>query len=67
MQTVTTIGLNIAKSALQVHAIHAEANEVVRRQLKRRCAVTFFQKLPPYLVGIEPERRRIIARENSRR
>jgi transposase len=53
MQTVTTIGLDIAKSVFQVHGIDAEGNVVFRRQLKRRYVVAFFQKLPPCLVGIE--------------
>src|SRR5581483_10783229 len=53
MQTVTTIGLDIAKSVFQVHGIDAEGNVLIRRQLKRRYVLAFFQKLPPCLVGIE--------------
>jgi Transposase len=53
MQTVTTIGLDIAKSVFQVHGIDAEGNVVFRRQLKRRYVVAFFQKLPSCLVGVE--------------
>ena len=53
MQTITTIGLDIAKSVFQVHGIDAEGEVVLRRQLKRRYVVAFFQKLPPCLVGIE--------------
>jgi transposase len=53
MQTITTIGLDIAKSVFQVHGIDAEANVILRRQLKRRYVLAFFQKLPPCLVGIE--------------
>src|SRR5258708_4811106 len=53
MQTITTIGLDIAKSVFQVHGIDRDGNVVVRRQLKRRYVVAFFQKLPPCLVGIE--------------
>ncbi len=53
MQTVTTIGLDIAKSVFQVHGVDTEGNVVIRRQLKRRYVMTFFQKLPPCLVGIE--------------
>jgi len=36
MQTVTTIGLDIAKSVFQVHGIDAGGQVVIRRQLKRR-------------------------------
>ena len=53
MQTVTTIGLDIAKSVFQVHGIDAEGKVILRRQLKRRYVMAFFQKLPPCLVGIE--------------
>lgn len=53
MQTITTIGLDIAKSVFQVHGIDAAGQVVVRRQLKRRYVLTFFQKLAPCLVGIE--------------
>jgi transposase len=53
MQSITTIGLDIAKSAFQVHGIDAEGNVVLRRQLKRRYVLAFFEKLPPCLVGIE--------------
>jgi transposase len=53
MHTITTIGLDIAKSVFQVHGIDAEGNVVLRRQLKRRYMLAFFQKLPPCLVGIE--------------
>jgi transposase len=53
MQTVTTIGLDIAKSVFQVHGVDAAGQVVVRRQLKRRYVLRFFQKLPACLVGIE--------------
>jgi transposase len=53
MQTVTTIGLDIAKSVFQVHGVDADGNVVIRRQLKRRYVLAFFQKLSPCLVSIE--------------
>ena len=53
MQTVTTIGLDIAKSVFQVHGVDAEGEVVIRRQLKRRYVLAFFEKLQPCLVGIE--------------
>lgn len=53
MQTITTIGLDIAKAVFQVHGVDAAGQVVIRRQLKRRAVLTFFQKLPPCLVGIE--------------
>jgi transposase len=53
MQTVTTIGLDIAKSVFQVHGVDAGGQVVIRRKLKRRHVQAFFQKLQPCLVGIE--------------
>ena len=53
MQTITTIGLDIAKSVFQVHGVDNDGKVVIRRQLKRRYVLAFFQKLPPCLVGIE--------------
>jgi len=53
MQTVTTIGLDIAKSVFQVHGIDAEGKVLIRRKLKRRYLLAFFEKLQPCLVGIE--------------
>lgn len=53
MQTITTIGLDIAKSVFQVHGVDAQGQVAIRRQLKRRYVLAFFQKLPSCLVGIE--------------
>ncbi len=35
MQTITTIGLDIAKSVFQVHGTDAEDRVIIRRQSKR--------------------------------
>jgi transposase len=53
MQSISTIGLDIAKSVFQVHGVDAAGQVVVRRQLRRGRVLAFFQKLPPCLVGIE--------------
>ena len=53
MQTIVTIGLDIAKSVFQVHGVDAVGDVVIRRQLKRRSVLAFFEKLSPCLVGIE--------------
>jgi transposase len=53
MQTITTIGLDIAKSVFQVHGVDAQGEVIIRRQLKRRYVLAFFQKFPPCLIGIE--------------
>src|ERR1700733_5601919 len=53
MEAITKIGLDIAKSVFQVHGVDAKGNVALRRQIKRRYVLTFFEKLPPCLVGIE--------------
>ena len=53
MQAVMTVGLDIAKSVFQIHGVDAAGNVIVRRQLKRRHVLAFFEKLPPCLVGVE--------------
>ena len=41
------------KSVFQIHGIDAEGKVTLRRRVKRRYVLAFFQKLPPCLVGIE--------------
>src|SRR6186997_1963998 len=53
MQSISTIGLDIAKSVFQVHGVDASGEVLIRLQLKRRQVLAFFQKLRPCLVGIE--------------
>lgn len=50
---ITTIGLDLAKSIFQVHAVDAAGAVVVRKALRRSQVLPFFTKLPPCLVGIE--------------
>ena len=47
MQSISTIGLDIAKSVFQVHGVDAAGQVVLRRQLRRRHVLAFFQKVPP--------------------
>jgi transposase len=50
---ITTIGLDIAKNVFQVHGIDASERVVVRKQLRRSQVITFFEGLPPCLIGME--------------
>jgi transposase len=50
---VKTIGLDIAKSVFQLHGVDAHGQVVIRRKLKRRYVLAFFEKLPPCLIGME--------------
>jgi transposase len=53
MQTITTIGLDIAKSVFQVHGVGADGQVWSAGSLKRRYVLAFFQQLPPCVVGID--------------
>ena len=53
MEAIITIGLDFAKSVFQMHGVAATGNVVVRRQLKRRNVLAFFEKMRSCLVGIE--------------
>ena len=50
---ITTIGLDLAKRAFQVHGVDARGQVVVRKSLRRAQMLPFFAKLPSCLVGIE--------------
>jgi len=50
---ITTIGLDLAKSVFQVHAVDAEGKVIVRKALRRAQVLPFFKGAPPCLVGIE--------------
>ena len=43
METIITIGLDIAKSVFQVHAVDVGGQLVIRRQLKPRYVLTFLR------------------------
>lgn len=53
MKSTTTIGLDLAKDVFQVHGVDAQQNVTVKRQLKRKDLLAFFEKLPSCLVGME--------------
>jgi transposase len=53
MEDISTIGLDLAKSVFQVHAVDAAGRVVLRRQIKRAQLLAFFAGLSPCLVGME--------------
>ncbi|NTA59867.1 IS110 family transposase [Agrobacterium tumefaciens] len=53
MNTIATIGLDLAKSVFQVHAVDAAGKVVVRRAIRRSQLLDFFERIPPCLVGME--------------
>jgi hypothetical protein len=52
MQAITTVGLDIAKSVFQVHGVDATGTVLMRRQLKRRHVLPFFERLAACVVGM---------------
>src|SRR5437660_12410048 len=53
MKEISTIGLDIAKKAFQVHAVDRSGSVTVRRALRRSELLRWFGKLPACLVGLE--------------
>lgn len=53
MEGITTVGIDLAKTIFQIHAVDAAGRVIVQKALKRRDLVTFFSKLQPCLIGIE--------------
>ena len=51
--TITTVGLDLAKSVFQIHGIDAEGQAVLRRRLRRQDLLAFFERLAPCLVAME--------------
>jgi transposase len=51
--TITTIGLDLAKSVFQAHGIDGNGTAVLVKKLHRKQMLPFFSKLPPCLIGVE--------------
>ena len=53
MEQLATIGIDPGKFVFQIHGIDAAGAVVVRRKLRRGQVLSFFEGLPPRLVGME--------------
>ena len=51
--TITTLGLDLAKSVFQAHGVDADGKTVLVKKLHRKQMIPFFSKLPPCLIGVE--------------
>jgi transposase len=67
MQTITTIGLDIAKSVFQVHGIDVAGQVVIRRQLKRRLVLSVLRSCRHAWLGLRLARHPIIGPASCRR
>lgn len=50
---ITTIGIDLAKSVLQVHGADERGKPVLRKQLKRHQVMAFFANMEPCVIGME--------------
>jgi transposase len=53
MKPVARLGLDIAKTVFQLHAVDPHGKPVFKKTLARSEMLTFFASLPPCLIGIE--------------
>lgn len=50
---ITTLGIDIAKNVFQLHGTNRQGKVELRKRLRREQLLSFMQKLPPCLVGLE--------------
>jgi transposase len=53
MKPVTRIGMDTSKNVFQLHGVDEAEEPVLRRQLRRREMIKFFENTPPTLIAIE--------------
>ena len=53
MDQITRIGMDTSKHVFQLHGVNAAEEPVLRKALKRKEMIAFFEKLPPTAVSIE--------------
>ena len=50
---ITTIGIDLAKTVLQIHGVSKQEKKVFNKQLRAKQVLPFFAQLPPCLIGME--------------
>jgi transposase len=50
---ISTIGIDLAKTVFQIHAVDADGETVICKRLRRAEVLSFFAGLEPCLIGIE--------------
>ena len=53
MDQISRIGMDTSKRFFQLHGVDADETVVLRKKLRRKEMVAFFEKLAPTVVGIE--------------
>jgi transposase len=50
---ITTIGVDLAKTVIQIHGVDERGHVVIRKQLRRGRVLAYFANLAPCLIGME--------------
>ena len=50
---ITTVGLDLAKNVIQLHAVNQHGKAVLKKSFKRNQVLPFFANLTPCLIGME--------------
>lgn len=53
MEQITRIGMDTSKHIFQLHGVTAAEEPALRKKLRRKEMVTFFEKLAPTVIAIE--------------
>src|SRR3954463_13486663 len=53
VEQISRIGMDTSKHIFQLHGVNAAEKPVLRRKLRRKEMVSFFEKLPPVVIAIE--------------
>jgi hypothetical protein len=50
---ISTIGIDLAKTVFQIHAVDADGTTIIRKRLRRAEVLSFVSGLEPCLIGME--------------
>jgi transposase len=53
LNSVTTVGLDLAKHVFRIHAVGTDGRIVITTALRRKNVLAFFGALPPCVIGLE--------------
>jgi transposase len=53
MSKIIRIGMDTSKHLFQLHGVDADENVVLKKSLRRKEMIAFFEKLEPTVVGME--------------
>ena len=53
MEQISRIGMDTSQQYFQLHGVNGAEEPILRKKLRRREMVTFFEKLPATVVGLK--------------